>query len=231
MRKTFLALFLLLCFPAAFANVVVHESPVETSGHSDDAGSLDAGSSIYMKATLHRLRRAPGVALRKPVHFVLQYKDTVADWNPYLSRFGPENWIGIQGWSDDRYTWDKRVFDDPGDRLFVRKGSAAAQVLRVAQPYQRFEIRGIVREIFLGEPWIEIESATLLPKLVGEGTILHVGRADTLLEDGRVELAIDQLERAKSAPLPANARKELERRIVECHRLVEKQESSKNESR
>jgi hypothetical protein len=157
------------------------------------------------------------------VRFVLQVSGTTPDWNPYLTRFGPGQWLGIEGWSDESFTWEKRVFANPYAQLFVRKGSKAEAVLRKAERFRRYEVHAVTRELFMGRPWIEIESVTLLETTVGEGSILHIGRAFSLLEDGRVGLAIDQLERAKAAPLPAHARVELERRIIECHRLRAKQ--------
>lgn len=212
MQKIPPALFVLLTILAAFAKGSVDSA-------AEDTGILSAGHSAYEAVSLAELRRDPGRRLGKRVCFVVQIRGVLEEWDPYLSRFGPGDWLGIEAWADEDYTWKKRVFDNPHVRLFVRRGARAEFALHKAERYQRFEIHGVTRELFLGDPWIEIESAVALETAVGEGTILHVGRAFSLLSDGRVELAIDQLERAKAAPLPAHARVQLERHIVECYRL------------
>lgn len=217
MQKIPPALLVLLTIPAAFAKGSVDSAAEVTGIHS-------AGHSAYEAVSLAELRRDPVRRLGKRVRFVVQIRGVLEEWNPYLTRFGPGDWLGIEAWPDEDYTWKKRVFDNPHSRLFVRRGSGAEFALHKAERYRRFEIHGVTREFFLGEPWIEIENAVALESAVDEGTILHVGRAFSLLRDGRVELAIDQLERAKAAPLPVHARMELERHIVECHHLWDEQE-------
>ena len=76
-----------------------------------------------------------------------------------------------------------------------------------------------MRESFFNEPWIEIDGLDPLFELIGEGTILHVGRARGFAQSGKWNLAIEQLERGKDAPLPVHAAQELEREITEYGRL------------
>lgn len=218
MRKSFLVPFLALLLPVALA----YPSPREVGG-AEDARAPGAGRRTPVETTLVELRAAPARNLGEPVRFVLQFHELVADWNPWLSRFGPRDWVAVSCWPDEEFTWDREVFSDPLTTLFARKGTSAAATLLEAETYGRFEVLAVVREVFGGRPWIEIEAIVPLEEHVGEGAILHVGRAGSLIEEGRIELAIDQLERAKSAPLPAHARRELERRIVECHRIIEAQ--------
>ena len=78
-----------------------------------------------------------------------------------------------------------------------------------------------MREIFLNDPWIEVESLRPLEQHVGEGTILHVERGRAFMRDRLWTLALQQFERAGAAPLPAHARAELERHVVECTRAHE----------
>lgn len=229
-RKVFLALLLVL--PCAVAPALGGALPRLGSREAElvragDADTLQVQQPMPLPVRLSELRAAPVLFQGKRVRFVLQYRGLLEEWNPLLSRFGPADHHAIEAWSDDRFTWERRVFEDPCRRLFVRRGTPAARVLSNAASYQRLDVLGVVREVFLDEPWIEIESVVPLDDLVGEGTILHVGRADALLREGRVELAIDQLERAKSAPLPAHARRELDRRIIECHRLVERADTER----
>lgn len=161
---------------------------------------------------LSQLRRDPRPRLGRRVRFVLQYRGTESAWNPYLTRFGPGEWIALSGWPDERFTWERAVFADPMRRLFLRRGSALAALVDELRPHERFEVVGTVRELQLGEPWIEVESLTPRLEMVGPGVIHHVLRAEEAAEEGKWSLAADQLERALAGPLPARPRAELERR-------------------
>ena len=147
----------------------------------------------------------PGRFLGEEVRFRLQFNALVEDWNPYLSRFEPARWIELQAWPDESFTWDPSVFDSPARRLFVRRGGGFEPLARRARTYQRFEVRAKVREVFLGEPWLELMELVPLEGEVGEGTILHVTRARELLFKGQFALALEQYERARAAPLPPHA--------------------------
>lgn len=155
--------------------------------------------------SLSELRAAPGTNLGQEVRFVLQFQRLVEDWNPYLSRFEPARWLALEAWPDELFTWDKRVFDAPVGHLFLRRGGGFEPIARRARTYQRFEVHGRVREVFLGEPWIEIEELVPLSGEVGEGTILHVTRAREVALQGQFDLALEQYERARGGPLPPHA--------------------------
>jgi len=170
---------------------------------------------------LSTLRADPLAWIGRRVRFVLQLQAPIEEWNPCLTRFGTEGWVAFGAWSDERFTWDPGVHADPFRRLFARRGSGPARVLAEAHPYQRFEVVGSVREIFLDDPWIEVESLRTLEELVGEGTILHVERGRAFMRDHLWALALQQFERAGAAPLPAHARAELERQVLECTRAHE----------
>ncbi len=173
-----------------------------------------------LEIRLQEIRADPPLLLGRRVRFVLQFRERAAGFEPFLSRFGPADWTAFSGWADEVFTWDPDVYEDYLGRLFVRKGSALDEVIAQAHAHDRFAALGWVREVFLDEPWIEVESLTPLPESVGEGTILHVGRAQEFMKRGQWELALEQLERATAAPIPAHARAELERQIVECNRLL-----------
>lgn len=157
------------------------------------------------RATLVELRTAPARRLGEEVTLTLQFRARSESWNPYLSRFEPGRWLGLSAWPDEVFTWDAPSYDAPLTRLFVRRGTPLEETVRRAAPHQRFEATAVVREQFLGEPWIELTALKRLTEEVGEGTILHVTRARELAFEGNFDLALDQYERARSAPLPPHA--------------------------
>ena len=176
----------------------------------------DAVPPIDVRLSEVRTNPLPWVGRR--VRFSLQFRATLDDWNPCLTRFGRVEWVGFAAWSDERFTWERQGHADPLQRLFVRRGSSLAEDLAEVHAYERFEVVAWVRELFLDEPWLEVESLRPLYEHIGAGTILHVGRARDLMRRQQWELALQQFERAQAAPLPAHARAELERQIIECTR-------------
>lgn len=166
--------------------------------------------------TLSELRADPPAHLGREVLCVLQLGEATPDCNPYLTRFGRGEYQRFRAWSDERFLWERAAFDDPAPYVFARRGTPAAAALAAARPYERFEVRAVAREIFLGEPWIEVLSAQRLPEQVSEGAILHAARGLDLLLEGNDDLARGQLERARAGFLPEHARAELDRLIATC---------------
>ncbi len=167
-------------------------------------------------ASLVDLRAVPAGWLGRHTRLTLHFRGTVETWNPYHTRFGPPDWIGFEGWADERLLWVPEIWDDPAPRLFARRGSKAARRLERARALDRFEAVVVVREVFLGEPWIEVLSLEPLDEHVPEGTVLHVCRARLLQDRGQWELALQQYARGKSGPLPEHVRAEIDRLIAEC---------------
>ena len=161
--------------------------------------------------TWRELCARPGRSLGRRVRLEVQFHARIAAWNPYLSRFGPRDHRAIGAWADEQFAWRVGDYESPAVRFFVRAESAADFAFDSARTFGRFEVTGVVREIFRGEPWIEVDAATPLSEQVTEGTVIHAARAIELANEEQWELAEAELVRALASPLPAKARVELER--------------------
>lgn len=179
------------------------------------------------RVTLAALRADPLRWRGRRVRFRLQLDARSETWIPYLSRFGPADWVALAAWPDEAFTWEPAVYADPAPRLFVRRGTGPEELLRRTERYQRLEAVGVVREIFLGEAWIELERLRPLPGSVSEGTILHVERALGLVREASFGLADEQLLRALDAPLPDHAVREIQRLRGEVAGALAAQEAQK----
>ena len=176
-----------------------------------ESESLATTSEPVVEVALGELRSDPARWLGSRVRFVFQLQELSQAWEPYLTRFGPTDWVGFSGWPDEAFTWDPTVFHDPATRLFARRAGELDGLLAEAEPFARFEATAWVRELFLDEPWIEIESLRPLYEKVGAGTILHVERAFEFVGRGQWNLGHEQLDRAAAAPVPPHVRAELTR--------------------
>ncbi len=150
------------------------------------------------------------------VHFAFQFHGRPERWQPGPTRFGPGTFAALSGWADEQYPWIPEEFDNPAVRLYVRRGSEPERSFASALPHQRFEVTGIVREVWRDRPWIELTGATLLEDQIGEATVFHAARAIELMEAGTFVMADEALQQALSAPLPDAARDELARLREVC---------------
>lgn len=163
----------------------------------------------------------PGRYLGKEVRFKLRFKGWLADWNPFMTRFGPAEYRALSGWGEREFPWVRERFEAPRVRVFLRRGEAAEWALEDAQRYDSFEIVGRVRAAFAGEPWVDVTGVVPVLLTIPEGTVLHASRALGLIESGHFDRAGEDLERALAAPLPDVARTELQRLQQHCRDAAE----------
>lgn len=146
----------------------------------------------------------------------VQFRDLPARWQAGPTRFGPGAYVAVTAWSDEQFPWVQTEFTNPQARFFVRKGTELERTFLAARTHQRFEVRGIVREVWRDRPWIELHIAAPLEDEVGEATVIHASRAVTLIEEDSFELADEALRQALAAPMPEPAREELARLRAVC---------------
>lgn len=155
---------------------------------------------------LSDLRRLPSRALGVPFHLTAVVNGVGGPWEPYFTRFDAANWTRVALWSDEARLWEPGPFADPVRHVFARRGSAAERRLRELAPYARIEIRGVVREVAAGEPWIEIWSVRDAGPGLTEAAVFHAARALRLEAQGPLPLARSELDKALAAPLPDHHR-------------------------
>src|SRR5258705_3326641 len=166
--------------------------------------------------TWQELCDRPSRWLGKPVRLRVQFQGRVESWNPYMTRFGTTRFASIQAWSDEQFPWTQSDFDAPLVRLFLSRGEACAWALDRASPGARFEVSAVVREVFLDVPWTEIREVLPLSEHIGEGTVIHAGKALDLMKKRSWKLAELEIGQAITDTLPTRARDELARLRSEC---------------
>lgn len=154
--------------------------------------------------------------LGRNVRLRMQVESRPADWNPYLTRFGTGQFDAVQGWTDEQFPWLQADFDAPLVRVFARKGNPNAALLQEAKPYTRFEVTGVVREVLLDLPWIEVVDVRPMSDAISEASVIHAARAIDLMGERTWDMAQLELDQAMAAPLPESALIELARLHEEC---------------
>ncbi len=184
--------------------------PDPSAGMVPDPRMIDPATLAPEEVELTDLRAEPGPWFGRRVRFTFQFSKARAEWEPFFTRFGPADFVAFEAWGDREYPWDEEVYDHPAGTFFARRGSVVEASLALARPHQRFEAVGVVRDVFLNEPWIEVQSMRRQLEHIPEGTLLHVQQARSFLDVEQWDLALDQLQRAMSAPLPNHAMEALD---------------------
>jgi hypothetical protein len=154
--------------------------------------------------------------LGREVRLTLQVESLPEQWNPYLTRFGRGEFRAVTAWGDEQDLWAPEEYAHPAATLFVRRGSAADAALGSPGRYARFEAVGVVRQMFLGRPWIELTRLEPLSQQFTEGSMIHASRAVELMAAGHWGMAAESFERALASDLPARARTELDELRTLC---------------
>lgn len=170
----------------------------------ESAVSMAAHRSAVVEAELSQVVRRPWTWQGQALRFEIVLDAADVPFQPWLSSFGPRHWSALSVWSDDAELWNADVHAAPFARLFIDRDAADLGALRHAHRYERFRCWGVVREIHLGQPWIEVVRAEPLLEDVPSGAVLHASRAVELWSQGQRQLAVSEIERAQLAPLPAN---------------------------
>jgi len=161
--------------------------------------------------SLAELARDPRPYLGRSVLVRFQVQSHPSTWNPYLTRFGSEDWARCEAWADEQFLWEREAWDAPAAAVFARHDSVAHSALRDAPRLARFQARAHVSQVFLGRPWIEVSEVQRVPGAIGEGSVLHATRALEHVEKQQHRMALDHFDRALVGEMPDVARAELRR--------------------
>jgi len=163
-----------------------------------------------LQATLAELRRDPVAWRGKRVELTLQFDAPLATWRPWLTRFDERHYLGFSAWGDEQLLWLASEHASPSTRLFARRGTDAELYLRAAPTYRRFRVTCVLRNVFEVQAWIEVLAVEPLERAIGQGALVHAGRAVDLEAEGHDAAAAEQYERALASPAPASMRAALE---------------------
>jgi hypothetical protein len=190
-----------LCLAVILAGMAV------SKGHRSDQNSPISGARV----SLAQVVAAPLDYLGGELRFSLAVESQPQAWNPFLTRFGSEDYRAVVAWGDEQPLWERSAFEAPATMLFARRGSACEAALEATPRYGRLEATGIVRQVHGGKPWIELVALSPLKERFTEGSLIHAARGVELMAAEHYRLAAASFERALASDLPERARTELDR--------------------
>lgn len=166
------------------------------------------------------LVRVPDGHLGEVVQLRIQAHSRPQTWEPFLTRFSPDDYVCLRAWSDAQLPWVEGHYLAPQVVVFARRGSPWAEVLEQATPHQRLAIGCVPRAFQAGHLWIEVVGACRTRRQLTEGAVLHVERALELLAREAPALARQQLGRALAAPLPRHAVAAIDALVARCDQAL-----------
>ncbi|MEZ5978648.1 MAG: hypothetical protein R3F34_10550 [Planctomycetota bacterium] len=193
---------------ARLLTVALAAAPLLAS--SGDGAQDRYADRAHTPTELSDARRLPSRTVERPFRFAITVRAVDRPYDALLTKFDRGHWLRVEAWSDDAFLWDEDAFEDPAPYLFARRGTAVAERLAGAKPYERLMVEGAVRQVFAGEPWIEIWSVRSAEPSITEATVFHAARAISLRRKGQDELARSEMDSALAAPMPERQREALE---------------------
>jgi len=187
-----------------------------SGGTQNQADGTLSGAHV----TLTDVAKRASEYLGSELCFTMQIESQPPEWNPYVTRFGTDDYRAVIAWGDEQDLWQQADYENPAAMLFVRHSSPLEPALDTAQRYARFEATGVVRQVLLGRPWIELTALHPLRQQFTNGSMIHAARGMELVAAEHFELAAQSFERALASDLPERARHELERLRDESLRHV-----------
>jgi len=187
--------------------------PSRVAAPSEDAEAI-------RDVELPELWAAPSDWLGQTVRFALQLHSLDDAWNPFVTRFGTDDYVLVRFWSDSQALWVPEQFERPLGVAFVRRSQPWLAGLRDSPPYQRYEVVAHVAQVFLDRPWMELRSIRPLAGSMTEGALVHAGRGVVLYRNEHWRLALNEFERARAVALDARMHAQLDQLIDVCRRLA-----------
>jgi hypothetical protein len=167
--------------------------------------------------TLSQIRKTAeayqGVWVRFPVQFVSI--GTVK--NPFFTRFVPSRYANFYAWGGEQPIWRKEEYETPFPLLFLPKTSSQLEELYKLKLYTRLDIIGVVRNVFSGEPWIEVSGFTPKSKRVTTSVLSHLYRGEQFMKKREWGKAISELSLAQGENIPEDMLFAMHRNLAICH--------------
>ncbi len=202
-----------------------HGGAASVTETPDDAGDtfgsvLAASIDGIVEVPLSEVFADPEPFLGRTIRFTCQLEEIPQTWNPYLTRFGRDAFGALRVWSDEQRLWLPEDYEAPQGLVFARRSSRAWERLAELPVYGRVAVVGVVRQVFLNRPWIEITSARPLSQAWTEGALIHASRGVALLRSGQLQFAANEFERARGSDLPPAVEAELHGLELRCNEVA-----------
>ncbi|MHC4548427.1 MAG: tetratricopeptide repeat protein [Planctomycetota bacterium] len=169
------------------------------------------------EVTLGELLRNPRAYVGVTVKVELYYEQPGGSYNPYYTRFSEEMYANFAAWPIDARLYEKRDYQRPYKFFFMKRSNQRWKRLQKLEPVTPVEVVGTVREVFRGQPWIEVERFRKVRRGLSQKDVRYVIAGDAYFLAGRYDDATRRYKKALSSRLPGSVRADLYRRLADAY--------------
>ena len=141
-----------------------------------------AAQDTVVAATLGQLRKSPDAYRGVWVRFTVQFASLGKVQNPFFTEFEASEFANFYCWADEQAIWKRTEYEDLFGLLFIRKENNICSKLYKMKVYDRMEVVARVRNVFQGQPWMEITELPTLERRANTATLSHLYRGETYMQ-------------------------------------------------
>ncbi len=167
--------------------------------------------------TLEEMRAHPEAFKSVWVRFPIQFCSIGKISNPFFTRFVPSDYANFYAWSEGQKIWKRGDYDSVFGMLFLSKESEILGSLYELNLYDRVWVTGVVRNVFQGEPWIEVTEFEVNSGKVNTATLSHMFRGEAYMKRREWHRAISELSLAPSGQLPQPVLSSIHENLGVCY--------------
>jgi len=157
--------------------------------------------------------RDPHAYVDVPVRLEVHFNAVGNSYNPYYTRFNEDMYANFSAWPVNARLWEKRDYQRSFALFFAsRHGKVWKEISKTAR-VESLELTAVVREVFKGQPWIEVTGFEVRGDGITERQVRDVIAGDAFHLVGRFAEAARKYERAMDSDLPAFAKAEILRKL------------------
>ncbi|HEX5137572.1 MAG TPA: hypothetical protein VFY93_11400 [Planctomycetota bacterium] len=165
------------------------------------------------EVTLNEILKSPHDYLDVEVEFKVYFDALGKNFNPYFTQFGEDQYGNFSAWPIDARLYEKRDFERPYPFFFASKFTKAWKKVKDIDHLRVVELKGVVRQVFRGQPWIEVLSWSSASGGLDEDDVRNVIHGDAAFVAGNYKEAAKLYDRADSSNLPDGVRADIQRRL------------------
>ena len=189
-------------------------APVSAFGGGED----DAPPNGRIVATtLSSIRRSPDAYKGVWVSFPIQFVSIGRISNAFFTQFTPNKYANFYGWASEQPIWRKEEYDNLFGLMFMSKTNDRLDELYGVKLYQQLQVTGVVRNVFQGEPWIEVTEFSKLAPKVNTGVLSHLYRGEQFMKKRQWTKALSELSLAPAANVPDNVLVTVHKDMAICY--------------
>jgi len=195
---------------AVLASAVTMTSTATADGWFKD---MDDAKEVNLGEVLRNPHAYIDVELRVKLYF----NSTGGAYNPYFTRFTEETYGNFAAWPIDARLYEKRDYQRSYNYFFVNRTNEQWKEIQALERVTAVEVGATVREVFKGQPWIEVFEVRELDEGLDESAVRNAVAGNAYYLAGQYDEAVRRYERAVRNRLPGNTRADLYRKLGDAH--------------